>query len=120
MKGGKAITLVDDYANNWEYVTNQGTRFTFLTNKDAPRQRLVSLDIRKPAALTQIVGEQEGTLVGASRVGDRIIPVSDTHLDVYKRQGYGNPLAVFDQAAQLEKNFAASSQGATFDIFVGV
>ncbi len=73
VKGGKAITLVDDYANNWEYVTNQGTRFTFLTNKDAPRQRLVSLDIRKPAALTQIVGEQEGTLVGASRVGDRII-----------------------------------------------
>lgn len=46
VKGGKAITLVDDYANNWEYVTNQGTRFTF-TNKDAPRQRLVSLDIRK-------------------------------------------------------------------------
>ncbi|MBL8649691.1 MAG: S9 family peptidase [Sphingopyxis sp.] len=70
---GKPMTLVDDFANNWEYVTNTGTRFTFLTNKGAPRQRLVSMDIKKPAALTQLVAEQEGTLVGASRVGNRII-----------------------------------------------
>lgn len=72
-KGGKAITLVDDFANNWEYVTNEGTRFTFVTNKGAPRQRLVSLDIKKPGALTELVGENEATLVGASRVGNRII-----------------------------------------------
>lgn len=71
--GGKPVVLVDDYANNWEYVTNSGPRFTFLTNKGAPRQRLVSMDIRKPRMLTELVGEEEGTLVGASRVGDRII-----------------------------------------------
>ncbi|MBA3940582.1 MAG: S9 family peptidase [Sphingopyxis sp.] len=70
---GKPVTLVDDFANNWEYVTNEGTRFTFLTNKGAPRQRLVSMDIRKPAQLTQLVAESEDTLVGASRVGTRII-----------------------------------------------
>lgn len=70
---GKPVTLVNDFANNWEYVTNTGTRFTFLTNKGAPRQRLVSMDIKKPDALTQLVGEQVGTLVGASRVGNRII-----------------------------------------------
>ena len=73
VKGGQAITLVDDFANNWEYVTNEGTRFTFVTNKGAPRQRLVSLDIKKPGALTELVGENEATLVGASRVGNRII-----------------------------------------------
>jgi prolyl oligopeptidase len=71
--GAKPIVLVDDYANNWEYVTNAGSRFTFLTNKGAPRARLVSLDIKKPAALTELVAENEATLVGASRVGDRII-----------------------------------------------
>src|SRR3989344_5081297 len=70
---GKPVSLVSDFANNWEYVTNEGPRFTFLTNKGAPRQRLVSMDIRKRAALTQLVGEQAGTLVGASRVGNRII-----------------------------------------------
>ncbi|MBN8845375.1 MAG: S9 family peptidase [Sphingomonadales bacterium] len=70
---GKPVTLVGDFANNWEYVTNEGTRFTFVTNKGAPRQRMVSMDIKKPATLTQLVGEQEATLVGASRVGNRII-----------------------------------------------
>ncbi|AMU91336.1 prolyl endopeptidase [Sphingopyxis macrogoltabida] len=71
--GTKPKLLVGDYENNWEYVTNSGTRFTFLTNKGAPRQRLVSMDIRQPGVLTELVGEEEGTLVGASRVGDRII-----------------------------------------------
>ena len=69
----KPVVLVDDFANNWEYVTNEGTRFTFVTNKGAPRQRLVSMDIRKPGALTELVGERAATLVGASRVGNRII-----------------------------------------------
>src|SRR3990167_11035738 len=55
--GAKPINLVGDFANNWEYVTNDGPRFTFVTNKGAPRGRIVSMDIRKPAALTQLVGE---------------------------------------------------------------
>jgi prolyl oligopeptidase len=71
--GAKPMVLVDDYANNWEYVTNEGTRFTFVTNKDAPRQRIVSMDIKKPGQLTELVGENEATLVGASRVGNRMI-----------------------------------------------
>ena len=72
-RGAKPVVLVDDFANNWEYVTNSGPRFTFLTNKDAPRQRLVSMDIGKPGKLTELVAESEATLIGASRVGDRII-----------------------------------------------
>ncbi|WP_033075309.1 prolyl oligopeptidase family serine peptidase [Sphingopyxis sp. MWB1] len=70
---GAPVTLVDDFANNWEYVTNEGTRFTFVTNKDAPRQRLVSMDIANPGALTELVAENEATLIGGSRVGKRII-----------------------------------------------
>lgn len=72
-KGAKPRVLVGDYANNWEYVGNEGPLFIFLTNKDAPRQRLVAMDIRKPTALTPLVAENEATLVGASQVGNRII-----------------------------------------------
>ncbi|MDZ3831591.1 MAG: prolyl oligopeptidase family serine peptidase [Sphingopyxis sp.] len=110
---GKPIVLVDDFANNWEYVTNQGTRFTFLTNKGAPRQRIVSLDIRKPSSVTELVAENEATLVGASRVGDRIIlsylgdaksearmvaldgkPVANIHLaDIGSASGFGGKSA---------------------------
>lgn len=70
---GKAVTLNAAFADNWEYVGNQGERFTFVTNKDAPRQRLVSFDMRAPDKLIELVGEQAGTLVGATQVGQRII-----------------------------------------------
>src|SRR3546814_15282938 len=46
--GTKPRQLVGDFANNWEYVGNEGPLFIFLTNKGAPRQRLVAMDIRKP------------------------------------------------------------------------
>src|SRR3546814_828155 len=72
-RGAKPKQLVGDFANNWEYVGNDGPLFTFLTNKDAPRQRLVAMDIRKPQTLTPLVAESEATLVGASQVGNRII-----------------------------------------------
>lgn len=70
---GKPIVVIGDYANNWEYVANQGSKFTFLTNQGAPRQRLVQMDVKRRTAPVQIVAESEGTLVGASAVGARII-----------------------------------------------
>ena len=70
---GAPHLLVSDFANNWEMVGNKGERFLFVTNKDAPRQRLVSLDIRKPGLATELVPQEAATLVGASWVGDRII-----------------------------------------------
>jgi prolyl oligopeptidase len=70
---GRPITVVTDYAHNWEYVANQGSAFTFLTNQGAPRQRLVRLDVKRRIAPIELVAESSGTLVGASAVGDRII-----------------------------------------------
>ena len=101
VKGGKAIALVDDFANNWEYVTNQGPRFTFVTNRDAPRQRIVSLDIRKPGVLTEIVPQQEATLVGASRVGDRLILsyLGDAKSEARMVALDGKPVATINLAA---------------------
>jgi prolyl oligopeptidase len=70
---GKPVKLVSDFANNWEYVTNKGSQFIFLTNQGAPRQRLVRMDIKRRMAPVELVAESSGTLVGASAVGARII-----------------------------------------------
>ncbi len=59
--------------NDWTYLGNTGTRFYWQTNKDAPRQRVVAMDVANPAALTEIVAEDAATLQGASIVGDRLI-----------------------------------------------
>jgi prolyl oligopeptidase len=66
--------LVKGLNHNWELVGNVGPTFYFVTNKDAPRQRLVTMDVRKPdAAPVQLIAEDANTLVGASMVGDKII-----------------------------------------------
>jgi len=65
--------IVNEAQNDWAYLGNQGTRFYWQTNKDAPRQRVVAMDVANPAALTEIVAEDAATLQGASIVGDRLV-----------------------------------------------
>jgi prolyl oligopeptidase len=70
---GKAIPLFTDFAHSWSYVANEGTRFIFQTNKNAPRERLVAMNINKPDVMWTVVTQREATLASASRVGDKLI-----------------------------------------------
>jgi prolyl oligopeptidase len=66
--------LIKGLDHNWELAGSVGSKFYFLTNKDAPRGRLVTLDAAKRnARASQIVPQTADTLVGASLVGDRMI-----------------------------------------------
>ncbi|MEQ2249573.1 hypothetical protein ILYODFUR_030791, partial [Ilyodon furcidens] len=42
------IKLIDNFDAEYEYVTNEGTLFTFKTNLDAPRYRLINIDFASP------------------------------------------------------------------------
>ncbi|MBS0504541.1 MAG: S9 family peptidase [Proteobacteria bacterium] len=67
-------TLFKGLENNWGYVGNTGTTFYFLTNKDAPRQRIVAVDAAAAApALKEIVPQDKATLDSASIVGGELI-----------------------------------------------
>ncbi|XP_060769797.1 prolyl endopeptidase [Neoarius graeffei] len=43
------VKLIDNFDAEYEYVTNEGTVFTFKTNLDAPRYRLINVDFAHPA-----------------------------------------------------------------------
>lgn len=40
--------IVDNFDAGYDYVTNNGEEFFFLTNKDAPRYKIVKVDLRQP------------------------------------------------------------------------
>jgi prolyl oligopeptidase len=70
----KPRTLIKGLENNWSYIGNQGSTFYWATNKDAPRLRVVSLDVAQAnPAPVEIVKEDAATLDGASIVGGTLL-----------------------------------------------
>jgi prolyl oligopeptidase len=70
----KSRVLVPGFEHNWSYIGNLGSIFYFITDEDAPRQKIVSLDVAqaKPKPKTS-VAEDAATLDGASIVGGKLI-----------------------------------------------
>ena len=60
--------------NDWRYLGNQGSTFYWITNRGAPRLRIVATDIDRPfTELREIVPEDEATLDSAGIVGDKLL-----------------------------------------------
>ncbi|XP_077246755.1 uncharacterized protein LOC143886589 [Tasmannia lanceolata] len=53
------IKLVDNFEARYELVSNDETQFTFLTNKDAPKYKLIRVDLKEPSIWTDVLREAE-------------------------------------------------------------
>ncbi|KAL7086069.1 hypothetical protein ACP275_14G316400 [Erythranthe tilingii] len=51
------VKLVDTFDANYHYIANEDTIFTFLTNKDAPRNKLVRVDLNEPNLWSEVLRE---------------------------------------------------------------
>eukprot|EP01018_Ginkgo_biloba_P020109 Gb_09550 [translate_table: standard] len=67
--------LIDNFEAQYRLVVNNGTLFTFRTNKNAPRYKLVQVDLREPESWTDVIEESEkDVLVSAYGVcGDKLL-----------------------------------------------
>jgi len=70
----KPRVLIPGFDNNWGYIGNRGSTFYFVTDKGAPRQKIVSLNVAaaRPVPRT-IVAEDAATLDSVSLVGGKLI-----------------------------------------------
>ena len=67
-------TIIPGFEHNWELAGSDGDQLYFVTNSDAPRERIVRMDVSgETPTITEIVPENEATLESASLVGDRLI-----------------------------------------------
>ncbi|MBR0552189.1 prolyl oligopeptidase family serine peptidase [Stakelama marina] len=71
----KPRTIIPKLENEWSAVGNRGSQFFFETNKDAPRGRIVTMDVAAAdpiATVKELVPQSDATLQGASMVGGKL------------------------------------------------
>ncbi|MCJ7630273.1 MAG: S9 family peptidase, partial [Longimicrobiales bacterium] len=68
---GQVVRLLDDWDALYTFIGNDGPLFFFHTNRDAPRNRVVAIDIRNPdpAGWQEVIPEARETIESASYVG---------------------------------------------------
>jgi prolyl oligopeptidase len=78
--------LLERFDASYDFIGNQGPRFFFVTDLDAPRQRIVAIDVRRPerANWLELVPERADALQSASLVGGKFLCnyLHDAHTEV--------------------------------------
>ncbi len=72
---GEFVELRADFDASYSFLGNEGSLFWFQTDLDAPRQRIIGIDIHRPARdnWTEIVPQTEATMEGATVIADRFV-----------------------------------------------
>ena len=67
--------LIDNFEHEFTFLGSEGPRLFFKTDVDAPRRRVIAIDLRKPKRKDwqEIIPQAENTLTDVSLVGDRFI-----------------------------------------------
>ena len=87
------IHLVGDFDAEYEFIDNDGPIFWFKTNRDAPRGKVVAIDIRQPEpeSWVDVIAEASETLEHVNVVADHFLAVylKDAHsvVRVFDLQG---------------------------------
>ena len=69
------VEIIDNFDNEYTFVGNDGPVLFFKTDLDAPRRRLIAIDLGKPKRpdWKEIIPQAEGTLTQVSFIADRFI-----------------------------------------------
>jgi prolyl oligopeptidase len=72
---GMFVDLIEDFENEYGFIANDGPVFYFQTDLDAPRRRVVAIDIRSPDRehWREVVPQSEDTLVSTGMVGNMFV-----------------------------------------------
>ncbi len=67
------VELVREFEAEYSFVGNDGSRFWLLTDLQAPRRRLVAIDLDNPGQLQEVIPEAEETLQGVSLINNQFV-----------------------------------------------
>ena len=68
------MPIVENLDNSWSFIGNKGNEFYFDTDKDAPRGRVMKVDIgTSPLKWTEVVPQSADTLDNVSWINDQLV-----------------------------------------------
>lgn len=83
---GMVIDLIDSFDNEYSFIENDGPIFYFKTDYEAPRSRVIAIDIRKPdkAHWKELIPQSKDNLSSIGLVGNKFIAdyLKDAHTEV--------------------------------------
>ncbi|MGI8603795.1 MAG: prolyl oligopeptidase family serine peptidase [Verrucomicrobiales bacterium] len=93
----KVVELLNKFDAHYEFVGHERDRFFFLTDKDAPRGRLVAIDLARPGpeSWQTLISESNSVLQSVSHLGGRFIAqmLVDAHDEVQVFDGSGKQMS---------------------------
>ncbi len=90
---GEVVELLDDFDGGYHFIDNDGTTFYFHTTADAPRGRIIAVDLEDPARerWDTLVAERDDVIRDVTAVDDRFVVhwMRDAHsrVTVHARDG---------------------------------
>jgi len=74
-KDARVVGLLEAFDADYDFIDNDGPVFYFRTDKNAPKSRIVAIDVRKPAIgeWKDVVAEAPQTLTNASIVNKQLV-----------------------------------------------
>ena len=98
--GSPIVELIDNFEAGYEFIDNVGPVFFFKTNRNAPRGRVIAIDVRQPAEShwREVIPQMTETLRSATLVGERFFAnyLQDAHTQVKVFDVAGNALGQVD------------------------
>ncbi|QNA88989.1 S9 family peptidase [Massilia sp. Dwa41.01b] len=71
----KVVDLIDNFDAGYTFIDNVGSVFYFSTDRNAPKKRIVAIDVSKPGESNwkEIVAEGADTLAGADIINNQLV-----------------------------------------------
>src|SRR5262249_44767873 len=120
-RGSAVESLFPTADANYTFLGSEGTLFWFFTDRDAPRGRVVAVDLAKPrpADWKEVVPEAAETIAANSAVGGNALGVfGGQFVLMYIKEGRA-VIRVFDRTGRLEYEPALPTGGLIWGGFSG-
>jgi prolyl oligopeptidase len=107
---GRVVQLLDQFDAAYDFVGNDGPVFYFLTDRDAPRKRIIAVDTRRPApAQWREVVPQTADVIQSVQI------VNGTFVIEYLHDAYSK-LALFTKAGRALSEIALPTLGSVTEV----